>query len=390
MVSSSKILTCLALIVAAACSAVSWAQEVNTSNPTWAQLPMKSGWLGGDAAYSVDLKDGRILWLFGDSFVKNGARVHSAASRKNAQFIHNSIGISTKSIQDMEYYWGSGVYGEDSFFQVPGNSGHTFFWPRDAAILKGKLYVFLLEVQIDGPQNSLDFKMPGVWVGRIENYERSIKYWQIEYFKIDLPPSLLIGSGVFANESDSAIYAMTNVQCKDAEAQRFCKANEATAMTRPMALARLQLSKGQMKLDFLNKNNKYSRYKSIDDLKMIVDHGNEEMSVSFVPELNSFIMIYNDNMATPNMKPGILYRKAPAIEGPWSESKTLVEFENPYIGNRDFQNSAMPYASKGHFWIGGGKLIVTFVYNFVVNGELIYSFDQAYVPFYKELSVEGM
>ncbi|HEU4418198.1 MAG TPA: hypothetical protein VFT55_04625, partial [Planctomycetota bacterium] len=37
-------------------------------------------WLGGDAAYSVDLGGDRILWLFGDSFVATGDRSDRTAS----------------------------------------------------------------------------------------------------------------------------------------------------------------------------------------------------------------------------------------------------------------------------------------------------------------------
>src|SRR5262245_28716220 len=36
-----------------------------------------SSWLGADSAYSVDLRSGRVLWLFGDTFVdpaRDGSR----------------------------------------------------------------------------------------------------------------------------------------------------------------------------------------------------------------------------------------------------------------------------------------------------------------------------
>jgi hypothetical protein len=32
-------------------------------------------WLGGDGAYSIDLGDNRVLWLFGDSFIGGGTRL---------------------------------------------------------------------------------------------------------------------------------------------------------------------------------------------------------------------------------------------------------------------------------------------------------------------------
>jgi hypothetical protein len=50
-------------------------------------------WLGGDAAYSIALDQGRVLWLFGDSFVTRAA----GATRKDAVMVRNSVGVQTGS-----------------------------------------------------------------------------------------------------------------------------------------------------------------------------------------------------------------------------------------------------------------------------------------------------
>jgi len=46
-------------------------------------------WLGGDGAYSLILGPGRVLWLFGDSFIGNG----SSRDRKDAGIVRNTIAI---------------------------------------------------------------------------------------------------------------------------------------------------------------------------------------------------------------------------------------------------------------------------------------------------------
>lgn len=46
-------------------------------------------WLGGDGAYSVNLKNGRVLWLFADTFVADGP----VKSRREAKLIRNSLAI---------------------------------------------------------------------------------------------------------------------------------------------------------------------------------------------------------------------------------------------------------------------------------------------------------
>ena len=61
-------------------------------------------WLGGDVAYSIDLSQGRVLWLFGDSFIAN----KPGKTRRQSAFVHNSIAIETgydPAHASMKFYW---------------------------------------------------------------------------------------------------------------------------------------------------------------------------------------------------------------------------------------------------------------------------------------------
>ena len=46
------------------------------------------GWTGGDATYSVDLMNGKTLWMFGDSFID---QVSEDRSRPTFRLINNSL-----------------------------------------------------------------------------------------------------------------------------------------------------------------------------------------------------------------------------------------------------------------------------------------------------------
>jgi len=48
-------------------------------------------WLGGDGATAIDLTAGRVLWLFGDSFID----VSGTGSRKSSALARNSIAIQS-------------------------------------------------------------------------------------------------------------------------------------------------------------------------------------------------------------------------------------------------------------------------------------------------------
>ena len=49
-------------------------------------------WLGSDAAYSIDLRDGRVLWLFGDTFVATSA----ANSRSASEMVRNTVAVQDR------------------------------------------------------------------------------------------------------------------------------------------------------------------------------------------------------------------------------------------------------------------------------------------------------
>lgn len=98
-------------------------------------------WLGSDDGYSVELAPGRILWLFGDTFVGDGID----ASRSRAAFIHNSIGIQhgpDPASASIAFHWKSGP---DAFFPAPEC---TWYWPLHGALVPGgRLLLFMMLVR---------------------------------------------------------------------------------------------------------------------------------------------------------------------------------------------------------------------------------------------------
>ena len=48
-------------------------------------------WLGADAAFSLDLGNGRVLWTFGDTLVARKFR----DTRKSASFVRNTVAVET-------------------------------------------------------------------------------------------------------------------------------------------------------------------------------------------------------------------------------------------------------------------------------------------------------
>src|ERR1039458_3037663 len=61
-------------------------------------------WLGADGAYSVDLGNSRVLWIFSHTFVARKAR----DDRRHAAFVHNTVAIQIgydPSQASIKFYW---------------------------------------------------------------------------------------------------------------------------------------------------------------------------------------------------------------------------------------------------------------------------------------------
>lgn len=93
------------------------------------------GWLGGDGSYPVRLPDGRVAWLFGDSYVRapDGSRrlVHGSMVAESAGGLARAGSTGTGDLIPVV---------------VPG----TVVWPSAGFVEGGRLRVFGEEVDVGG------------------------------------------------------------------------------------------------------------------------------------------------------------------------------------------------------------------------------------------------
>jgi len=117
-------------------------------------------WLGGDGAFSVDLGHGRILWLFGDSFIAT----KPGQTRRQAAFVHNSVAIETgynPAHAAIHFYSGRRA-GKPAAF-IP-EQGADWFWPMDGVRLGNRLLLFYMRIARNRDPHSLGFQSVG-WSG---------------------------------------------------------------------------------------------------------------------------------------------------------------------------------------------------------------------------------
>jgi uncharacterized protein DUF5005 len=112
---------------------------VSAPDPALDQLWTRSGpgWTGGDGTFSVALPDGRIAWIFGDSFLGtvnlDRSRSRSSPFVRNALVVQNGATLTTMNQGNRDWL-------------RPTTSGH-WYWPADGTVANGKLHVFLSEFQ---------------------------------------------------------------------------------------------------------------------------------------------------------------------------------------------------------------------------------------------------
>ena len=95
-----------------------------------------NGLTGADATYSMPLPDGRIMWMFGDTFL---GTVKADRTREGAPFIRNSIVIQDED-ELVTYY--QNTSGSPSSYISPSDPDE-WYWPLDATMHGGEIQMML-------------------------------------------------------------------------------------------------------------------------------------------------------------------------------------------------------------------------------------------------------
>jgi hypothetical protein len=101
-------------------------------------------WRGGDCASSVDLGDGRVLWLFADSYI--GVEPPYIRDYCCVDMIRNCMGIQTgydPSNADFNVYWRSAKEVPSAYFPSDDTS---WYWPGNAVRIDNSLLIFLMHI----------------------------------------------------------------------------------------------------------------------------------------------------------------------------------------------------------------------------------------------------
>lgn len=309
--------------------------------PLEAGKPM--GWQGGDAAYSIPLPDGRDVWIFGDTLYGPDRSVTGHDPRQ----VHNSLGISTcaHGKWTLQYAIKRGSAGDAISYFSPSDPKH-WYWALDGFYANGDLWVTLLCIRHPAKAQpwAMDFETCGSDLAQISHLDRNPQDW-----KVTIRP--LVQDGVGAYPSASTVvegkYAYLFALYEHGDRPLLATRIPLSGLTSPMA-----------NLEYLAADGSWKHGFDPTKAKIVMAHGNTELSIRYHPALHSWTAVMFD--------PGwfsdkILLRTAPSLTGPWTEGDVIDRVPEMQPGPERDKN-VFCYAAKEHPELETGDGDVTFTY----------------------------
>lgn len=244
-----------------------------------------NGWTGSDATYSLALPDGRIMWMFGDTFL---GTVTAGRTRSEAPFIRNSVIVQTGD--RMETFHGGTSNAPRAFIQP--DLTQNWYWPLDATIYEGKIQWLLGELGSSGSGGAWDFAYRGFDLAILDVVTLEV---QTRYRKVDLP-DISYGSCLLEDDQYTYIYGI-----------------KTKGLSKTAHLARAP--GGDLERPWTYYDG--SRWVENPSHFVIANHVSDQFSV--LKEGSTYYLITHE----PYFSRRIQIMQAPAPEGPWTNRRTL-------------------------------------------------------------------
>lgn len=292
-------------------------------------------WLGGDGASSVDLGDGRVLWLFGDSFIDPSG----SGARRTSDLIRNSIAIQTgydPTSASMKFAWKM-LRGKPAAFFA--RQGKNWFWPASGIMVGKRLLVFLMEVGTAA--NELGFEARGWKAVLIHNPQEDPGRWRLTYLISPQYSARIVGSGNPLLEN-----GFLNVFAADGKDRAVYLVRWSERSARAGTLTSPEWWTGE----------KTGWVGSPADQKIpkrVIADAQTEFTVEYRPRRQDYLQVQTLSF----MNPCLATSTAAAATGPWSAQACF--FTPPEHG----VPGLLIYAGKSHPMLRGAEMVFTYVVN---------------------------
>lgn len=289
-------------------------------------------WRGADGAATIDLGNGKILWLFSDTFIDT----EGTGKRSNAKMINNSIAIQDAynfEKSKLQFYYKGTNKLPESFFDLPDE---TWFWTGHGVVVKGKLVIFLFEEEKSS--EGLGFKSVGWSMVIIDNPNDEPTLWKMKYVKGPDTFGIIVGSSAVLKDNNHVfVYGVKEPGEHEVFLLRF---------------GIDKLLSGDLSGMEWWVNNSWKRNVKDEPKSAVLFSGQTEFSVHYDNKLNKYFEIQTNGFGNSP----VCYRLADKMQGPWSEP---VVFYQPKLNHpKEFV-----YTANAHPEINADGLIITYNIN---------------------------
>lgn len=298
-------------------------------------------WRGADGASSIDLENGKVLWLFSDGFICSD----SSGSRKKSTIIRNSIavqdGYDLKSAS-IKYYWDNFRKKPEAFFHLPGK---FWFWTGHGVMIKDKLLIFLIKEH--AVKTGIGFEAIGWYAVLVSNPYDEPSKWKIQYMEGTETYGTIVGSAAVLKDKNY-LYAFGSVE----------------PATHQVYLLRWKIDEvytGNIAHPEWWINGKWSLRKTKKPIPKSLFIGETEYSVYYDTILKKFIQIQSFGFGEGKI--GI--RMSDSIQGQWTDPYLFYTPVYPGV------TKPFMYAAKAHPELKADGIYITYNINSFDFGELL-------------------
>ncbi|MCL6475847.1 MAG: DUF4185 domain-containing protein [Firmicutes bacterium] len=307
----------------------------------------QAGWIGSDCAYSVPLDAERTLWLFGDTHfgeVRDGRRANAQMVMGNSIAIQQ--GKDTQSAR-LRFFFGAGGVDKLTAFLRP-RASRGWFWFGHGLAEGKRLWLFLTHIVPTGEPGVFGFRSQGAWLAEVLDHSLPPTQWRSH---------LSFGSAVWGDGKWVYIYGIRDDRSR-------------SPLKRGLGVARVPV--GRMAhftaWQFWTLNGWNHRWR---ECSVSGDDIGAEFSVSFVPALRKWALVYSP----ADLSPEIRLRWANSPTGAWSEPQTVYRCPDVQKGQHVFC-----HAAKAHSELSApNELLVTYATNSFEMSEVLNN-AALYVP----------
>ena len=325
------------------------------------------GWIAADGASTVDLGDGRVLWLFGDTLV--GALKPDGGVAEGTVMINNTLGIGGRSVGELEFHWGRARGSETAAAWVESpaargekDKGH-WLWPAGGGVrIDGGIgarvvlfYTMLRRRHTGGGNDVWNFQSHGTTAVTILNPADPVEEWRTEVSPLNNRAEsmdagervrvITWGPAAMIDPEDPARVLVFGVDVSEVLDKRLVLARAPKDTLDEFGTWEFRTSDGWSGAE--------------EEAAAVGARMVDEFSVhrQRIGGRERYVLVQNE----PNLGARILVRFADRPEGPWSDGVSVYTCPEPASDRR-----LMVYSAKAHAEIDSGgadELLVTYCVN---------------------------